>query len=94
VTIADYNNDGFEDIFITYWGHNALYRNNGDGTFTDVTREAGLFGDAPRWSTGCTFVDYDRDGKLDLFVSRYLEFDPEKIPAPAIPPDVTSKASW
>jgi hypothetical protein len=81
VTVADYNNDGFEDIFITYWGHNVLYRNNGDGTFTDVTREAGLFGDASRWSTGCTFVDYDRDGKLDLFVSRYLQFDPDKIPA-------------
>ena len=81
VTIGDYNNDGFEDIFITYWGHNVLYRNNGDGTFTDVTREAGLFGDASRWSTGCTFVDYDRDGKLDLFVSRYLQFDPDKIPA-------------
>jgi hypothetical protein len=81
VTIADYNNDGFEDIFITYWGHNVLYRNNGDGTFTDVTREAGLFGETPRWSTGCTFVDYDRDGKLDLFVSRYLEFDPKEIPA-------------
>jgi hypothetical protein len=81
VTIADYNNDGFEDIFITYWGHNALYRNNGNGTFTDVTREAGLFEELPRWSTGCTFVDYDRDGKLDLFISRYLEFDPKKIPA-------------
>jgi hypothetical protein len=81
VTIGDYNNDGFEDIFITYWGHNVLYRNNGDGTFTDVTREAGLFDSRARWSTGCTFVDYDRDGKLDLFVSRYVQFDPEKIPA-------------
>ena len=81
VTVGDYNNDGFEDIFITYWGHNVLYRNNGDGTFTDVTRVAGLWDDRVRWSTGCTFVDYDRDGKLDLFVSRYLQFDRGKIPA-------------
>jgi enediyne biosynthesis protein E4 len=80
VTVADYNNDGFEDIFITYWGHNALYRNNGDGTFTDVTREAGLLDDKVRWSTGCTFLDYDRDGRVDLFVSRYLQFDPDRIP--------------
>jgi hypothetical protein len=81
VTVGDYNNDGFEDIFVTYWGHNVLYRNNGDGTFTDVTRQAGMGSDQVRWSTGCTFVDYDRDGKLDLFVSRYLQFDPTKIPA-------------
>ena len=81
VTVGDYNNDGFEDLFITYWGHNVLYRNNGDGTFTDVTRQAGLWEDQVRWSTGCTFVDYDCDGKLDLFVSRYLQFDPGKIPA-------------
>ena len=81
VTVGDYNNDGFEDLFITYWGHNALYRNNGDGTFTDVTEKAGLLDPEARWSTGCTFVDYDRDGKLDLFVSRYLRFDREKIPA-------------
>jgi enediyne biosynthesis protein E4 len=81
VTVGDYNNDGFEDLFITYWGDNALYRNNGDGSFTDVTREAGLLDPKVRWSTGCTFVDYDRDGRLDLFVSRYLQFDPKEIPA-------------
>ncbi len=80
VTVADYNNDGFEDIFITYWGHNVLYRNNGNGTFSDVTREAGLWRDEIRWAAGCSFVDYDRDGKLDLFVSRYLKFDPKIIP--------------
>ena len=80
VTVGDYNNDGFEDIFITYWGQNVLYRNNGDGTFTDVTKEAGLLQPTPRWSTGCTFIDYDRDGRLDLFVSRYLVFDLKSVP--------------
>jgi hypothetical protein len=80
VTIADYNNDGFDDIFITCLGQNVLYRNNGNGTFTDVTREAGLLQPGTRFATGCTFVDYDRDGNLDLFVSHYLKFDFEKVP--------------
>jgi hypothetical protein len=80
VTVGDYNNDGFEDIFLTGWGHNVLYRNNGDGTFSDVTREAGLWSDEVRWGTGCSFFDYDRDGHLDLFVARYLKFDPKVIP--------------
>jgi enediyne biosynthesis protein E4 len=79
VTVGDYNNDGFEDIFVTYWGQNVLYRNNGDGTFTDVTKEAGLLRPA-RWGTGCTFVDYDRDGHLDLFVANYVVFDPKTVP--------------
>jgi enediyne biosynthesis protein E4 len=79
VTVGDYNNDGFEDLFITCWGQNVLYRNNGDGTFTDVTKEARLLGPA-RWGSGCTWVDYDRDGRLDLFVSNYLKFDPKRIP--------------
>jgi hypothetical protein len=75
VCIGDYDNDGFEDLFVTYWGENVLYHNNGDGTFTNVTRETGLAGGPPRWSTGCSFLDYDRDGHLDLFVSNYLVFD-------------------
>jgi hypothetical protein len=82
VTVGDYNNDGFEDLFITGWGQNILYRNNGDGTFTEVTREAGLLSAAPRFGSGCAFVDYNRDGRLDLFVSNYLLFDTKAIPRP------------
>jgi len=81
VTVGDFNNDGFEDLFISGWPQNILYRNNGDGTFTDVTKEAGLLHAGNRWGTGCTWVDYDRDGRLDLFISHYLEFDFDKIPA-------------
>jgi enediyne biosynthesis protein E4 len=75
VTIGDYNNDGFEDVFITYYGQNVLYRNNGDGTFSDVTKAAGLLHEGTRWGSGCTFVDYDKDGHLDLFVGNYVDFD-------------------
>lgn len=82
VTVGDFDNDGFEDLFITYWGQNVLYRNNGDGTFTDVTKQAGLLNARARWGAGCTWLDYNRDGLLDLFVSNYLEFDFTKIPKP------------
>ena len=80
LTVGDFNNDGFEDVFISAWPQNALYRNNGDGTFTDVTREAGLLTHESRFGSGCTFIDFDRDGKLDLFVSNYLAFDMKSIP--------------
>jgi hypothetical protein len=80
VTAGDYNNDGHEDLFITGWGQNVLYRNNGDGTFTDVTEKAGLLNAKPRWGSGCTWVDYDRDGRLDLFVSNYVAFDYATVP--------------
>ena len=82
VTIGDYNNDGFEDIFITYYGQNVLYRNNGDGTFTDVTKAAGLLHEGTRWGSGCTFIDYDKDGHLDLFVGNYVDFDVAKVGRP------------
>jgi enediyne biosynthesis protein E4 len=72
---GDYDNDGFLDLFITYYGQNVLYRNRGDGTFEDVTRRAGLPVGGTRWGSGCTFLDYDRDGRADLFVANYLTFD-------------------
>jgi len=82
VCVGDYDNDGFDDLFITYWGQNVLYHNNGDGTFTDVTKEAGLLHQTTRWGSGCTFVDYDRDGHLDLLVANYLQFDLASTPKP------------
>src|SRR5438067_8613144 len=69
VTVGDYDNDGFEDLFVTYWGQNVLYRNNGDGTFTDVTKQAGLLHEGTRWGSGCSFFDDHRDGHLDLCVA-------------------------
>jgi enediyne biosynthesis protein E4 len=84
VCVGDYNNDGFEDLFLTYYGQNRLYRNNGDGTFTDVTAKAGLLHPKTRFSTGCTFVDYNRDGHLDLFVSNYLDIDLATAPKPSL----------
>ena len=80
VTVGDYDNDGWEDLFLSGWGQNVLYRNNGDGTFTDVTKAAGLLNPKPRFGSGCAFLDYDRDGRLDLFVSNYLTFDPAAVP--------------
>jgi len=84
VCVGDYNNDGFEDLFLTYYGQNRLYRNNGDGTFTNVTEKAGLLHPRTRFSSGCTFVDYNRDGLLDLFVSNYLEIDLATAPRPSL----------
>jgi len=74
VTVGDYDNDGYEDIYVTNWNSAILYHNNGDGTFTDVTEKAGV--ENKHWGVGAAFVDYDRDGKLDLFVGNYLKFDP------------------
>jgi enediyne biosynthesis protein E4 len=82
VCVGDYNNDGFEDLFCTYFGQNRLYRNNGDGTFTDVTKAAGLWAEQTRWGAGCSFLDYNRDGHLDLFVSNYVRFSFEHAPVP------------
>jgi hypothetical protein len=78
VAIGDYNNDGWDDIYVTCLGPNHLLKNNGKGAFTDVTQKAGV--DDPRWSTGAAFVDYNNDGKLDLFVSNYVDFDVTNLP--------------
>jgi enediyne biosynthesis protein E4 len=82
VCVGDYDNDGWDDLFVSYFGKNVLYHNNGDGTFTDVSQKAGVSGKAPRWNTGCAFVDYDRDGRLDLFVANYIDLDLATAPVP------------
>ena len=79
---ADYDNDGHDDLFVTSWGQNHLYHNRGDGTFEDVTTRAGLRSTSRRWGAGCAFVDYDRDGKLDLFAANYIDFDLADAPVP------------
>ncbi|SPE25533.1 ASPIC/UnbV domain protein [Acidobacteriia bacterium SbA2] len=84
VCVGDYDNDGFEDLYITYYGQNKLYRNNGDGTFTDVTAKAGLLEARRLFGSGCTFIDYNRDGWLDLFVSNYVEIDLANAPKPSL----------
>ena len=86
VCAGDFDNDGFDDLFVTYWGRNRLYRNSGNRTFEDVTANAGL-AEPERWSTGCAFLDYDLDGDLDLFVANYIIFDQQKIPPPGESPN-------
>ena len=80
ITVGDYDNDGFDDIFITCYGQNILFHNDGKGVFSDVTEKAGLLHAGARYGTGCTWVDYDRDGRLDLFIGHYLDFDEKAIP--------------
>jgi hypothetical protein len=80
--VGDYNNDGWNDLFVSYYGQNALYRNNGNGSFTEVTKEAGLLQPKLRWNSGCAFLDYDKDGHLDLFVGNYIDFDVKTAPLP------------
>jgi hypothetical protein len=85
VAVGDYDNDGWDDLFCTYWGHNVLLRNNGDGTFAHASKAAGLHGERVRWGSGSTFLDYDRDGDLDLFVANFIELDIEKLKTPLDP---------
>ena len=80
--VGDYDNDGNDDLFISYYGKNVLYHNNGNGTFTDVSEKAGVAGKRTRWGTGCAFIDYDKDGHLDLFVANYLDLDLKTAPVP------------
>lgn len=86
VCAGDYDNDGNTDLLVTYYGHNVLYRNRGDGTFADVTELSGMPVTGQRWATGCAFLDYNLDGKLDLFVSNYLGFDMRQAMAPGSSP--------
>ncbi|HJZ63413.1 MAG TPA: CRTAC1 family protein [Candidatus Acidoferrum sp.] len=80
--IGDYDNDGYEDLFVSYFGKNCLYHNNGNGTFTELAEKAGVATNGKRWNSGCAFVDYDRDGKLDLFVANYIDMDLATAPVP------------
>jgi hypothetical protein len=86
VCAGDYDNDGYTDLFVTYWGQNRLYRNIGGKRFEDVTAASHLTQDRARYNTGCAFLDYDNDGRLDLFVANYLQFDPAATPAPGANP--------
>src|SRR4051794_11838653 len=81
--VGDYDNDGHDDLLVTYYGQSRLYRNGGDGRFSDVTRAAGLQQARTRWGTGCAFLDYDRDGRLDLFVANYIDLDLATAPTPS-----------
>jgi enediyne biosynthesis protein E4 len=82
VCVGDYDNDGNTDVLITYYGHNRLYRNQGDGTFRDVTGQSGLPASGTRFGSGCSFVDYDRDGLLDFVVANYADIDLNTVPKP------------
>jgi hypothetical protein len=98
VCAGDYDNDGFDDLFISYYGGNALYKNNGKGVFTDVSEKAGVTGQPgqpgrsgksngpARWGSGAAFVDYDKDGDLDLFVANYIDLDLKTAPTPETGP--------
>jgi enediyne biosynthesis protein E4 len=86
VCVGDYDNDGFDDLFISYYGKNVLYKNDGKGSFTDVSEKAGVAGAKTRWGSGATFVDYDKDGDLDLFVANYIDLDLKTAPTPETGP--------
>lgn len=82
VCIGDADNSGSDNLFITYWGKNVLLKSNGHGRFVDVAGTSGVAGTGDEWSSGCTFLDYDRDGYLDLLVTSYQKFDPAATPLP------------
>lgn len=82
VCVGDYDNDGWDDLYAGFWGHSILFRNNGNGTFTDVARESGLYSEEVKWGSGCTWLDYDRDGSLDLYAASYIDLNIPQVPAP------------
>jgi hypothetical protein len=82
VCAGDYDNDGWDDLFVTYYGRNVMWRNNGNGTFSDVSNRSGVGGTRLRWGSGCAFLDYDRDGRLDLMVANYIDLDLKTAPTP------------
>jgi YHS domain-containing protein len=84
--VGDYDNDGYDDVYITAYGKNHLFHNRGNGTFKDVSEQSGVSGTGKEWGTGCAFVDYDRDGRLDLIVANYVHFDLAMIPKPGSGP--------
>ena len=92
VCVGDYDNDGWEDLYVTYYGKNRLYHND-NGVFTDVADKAGVGGSGKAWGTGCAFVDYDRDGQLDLIVANYVDFDLSTAPAPGDRPSCIWKGA-
>jgi hypothetical protein len=96
ICVGDYNNDGKPDLLVTYYGHNRLYKNLGNGKFADATAEARLPVNGVRYGAGCAFVDYDRDGALDLFVANYINLDLAKTPKPGEDPSCVWKgiAVW
>ena len=86
VCVGDYDNDGYDDIFVSGYGKNTLYHNNGTGTFSELAEKAGVSNNRTRWGSGCAFVDYDRDGYLDLFVASYIDLDLKTAPLPETGP--------
>ncbi len=90
VCAADIDNDGDDDLFVTYWGPNLFYLNNGKGRFEEAGARLGVAGPPKEWSSGCTFLDYDRDGRLDLLVTSYQQFDRATTP----PPGKASNCEW
>lgn len=86
VCVGDYDNDGYEDLFVSGYGKNTLYHNQGNGTFTEVAERAGVANNRTRWGSGCAFLDYDHDGRLDLFVASYINLDLKTAPLPETGP--------
>src|ERR1039457_2662978 len=81
VCVGDYDNDGWEDLYVTYYGKNRLYHND-HGVFTEVAEKAGVAGSGKAWGSGCAFVDYNRDGRLDLIIANYVDFNVSTTPVP------------